>query len=135
MKIITSRLQVHMQKIISTNQTAFLKNRCIADNTILMREIIHSFNSNGYGEKAFLLKANINKAFDMVRWDFVVGSLQAANMPKNLIKIIMAAMASSRVKILINGQGDGFITTRGLLQGCPCPPTFSYWSWKCSHAR
>lgn len=35
----------------------------------------------------------------------------------------MNAMASSRVTILVNGSGDGFINpTRGLRQGCPLSP-------------
>lgn len=104
-----------MQTVISNNQTAFLKNRCIADNTILIREVLHSFNSNRYANQDFLFKADINNAFDMVRWKFVEASLKAVNMAQKLVQIIMSAMASSQVKILVNGHGDGFITpTRGL---------------------
>ncbi|XP_078170094.1 uncharacterized protein LOC144564360 [Carex rostrata] len=123
MKIIASRLQPHMQTIISKNQTAFLKNRSIADNTILLREIIQSFQSKEYKDQSFLLKADINKAFDKVRWEAVKCSLHAINMPKPLIDLIMTAMTSSRVQILINGRGDGFIKSiMGLRQGYPLSP-------------
>lgn len=112
-----------MEKVISKNQTVFLKGRSTADNTILMKEVVHSFNNSSYKEEAFLLKTDINKAFDTVRWDFVKAAMQAIKIPEKLITIVMAAMASSRVTIQINGQGDGFISPiMGLQQGCPLSP-------------
>ena len=123
MKIIANKLQPHMGRVISKNQTAFLKGRSIADNTILMKEVVHSFNMSAYKEEAFLLKADINKAFDMVRWEFVEEAMRAIGIPARLVTIVMSAMARSKVTIHINGQGDGFITpTRGLRQGCPLSP-------------
>lgn len=66
MKIIANRIQPHIAKVISNTQTAFIKNRNISDNTILVREVLHSFQSKGYKEGAFMLKADISKAFDTV---------------------------------------------------------------------
>ena len=88
-----------------------------------MREVIHSFNTPNFKQKAFLLKADVNKAFDTVRWKFVEAAMRAVNIPDRVVKIVMNAMASSRVTIQINGQGSGFLSpTRGLRQGCPLSP-------------
>lgn len=100
MKLVAQRLQPHMKNLISTEQTAFLKGRNITDNTILAREIIHSFNSSSYNEEAFMLKADVNKAFDTVQWHFIYAAMQAVNFPKNLVQLV----------------------NRGLRQGCPLSP-------------
>lgn len=66
---------------------------------------------------AFLLKADINKAFDTIQWPFLIAALKVINFPKQLIHIIMNCIRDSKVTILINGEGDGFIKpTRGLRQ-------------------
>lgn len=123
MKIVARRLQIHMKEIISTEQTAFLKGRHISDNTILAREIIHSFQTRTYGDQSFMLKADVNKAFDTVQWHFVYAAMKAVNMPQQLISLVKNCLEASRVTILINGTGDGFLKpTRGLRQGCPLSP-------------
>lgn len=123
MKIITTRLQKHMGIIISNSQTAFLKGRCISDNVILVREILHSFGSSEYKEEGFMLKADIAKAFDTVRWSFIWAAMRMVNMPRELIQLVKECMEMGRVTVLINGHGDGFIKpTRGLRQGCPLSP-------------
>lgn len=103
MKLISARLQPVMESLISKNQTTFMKGRSIADNMILMREVIHSFNTPNFKQKAFLLKIDVNKAFNMVRWKFVEAAMRAVNNPNMVVKIVMNAMASSRVTIQING--------------------------------
>ncbi|XP_078174456.1 uncharacterized protein LOC144568100 [Carex rostrata] len=123
MKIVAQRLQPHMRKLISTEQTAFLKGRNITDNTILAREIIHSFNSAGYKKESFMLKADVNKAFDTVQWEFIYAAMRAVNFPNNLIKLVKYCLEAGRVTIMINGQKDGFLKpNRGLRQGCPLSP-------------
>jgi Reverse transcriptase (RNA-dependent DNA polymerase) len=102
-KVITNRLMTHMGDIISINQSVFVKGRNIADNAILMREIIHSFNTPSYKEKEFALKANITKAFDTVEWPFVMECLYAINVPDKLIKLIKSLLQDSKLTMMVNG--------------------------------
>lgn len=123
MKLLANRIQPHIAKLISTNQSAFIKGRNIADNTILVREIIQSFESRSYKEKAFMLKSDISKAFDTLRWDFLEKTMKEVNMPLHIIQLMLNCMKSSQITVLVNGAGSGFLKlTRGLRQGCPMSP-------------
>jgi Reverse transcriptase (RNA-dependent DNA polymerase) len=58
-KITTNRFQHYMNSIISKTQSDFIKGRSITDNTILMKEVLHSFSSTNYNEQDFALKVDI----------------------------------------------------------------------------
>jgi Reverse transcriptase (RNA-dependent DNA polymerase)/zinc-binding in reverse transcriptase/Endonuclease/Exonuclease/phosphatase family len=122
-KIITNRLQPFMSRVISREQTTFIRGRSISDNTILMREIIHSFNTRDHRDESFALKADINKAFDMLEWAFIEKALTAIGAPDKLVKLIISCLQAGKVTVLVNGSGTDFITpTRGLRQDCPLSP-------------
>lgn len=109
--------------VILPNQSAFLKGRNIADNMFLVREILHLFGSPKYKEKSFMLKADNGKAFDTLGWQFIFGAMKEINIPNGIARLIQFCMSSSRVTILVNGSGSGFIKpTRGLRQGNPLSP-------------
>jgi Reverse transcriptase (RNA-dependent DNA polymerase) len=57
MKLIANRIKPLLPKLVSHNQSAFLKGRSIQDNVLLMKEVMHSFRDSGYTEPAFVLKA------------------------------------------------------------------------------
>lgn len=123
MKIIVNHIQPHIAEKISNTQTAFVKSQHISDNTILMREVLYYFQANNYTEQSFMLKVDINKAFDTIAWPFVHKAMLTVNMPLGLIRIINNCLQTSRVTIMINGSGQGFITpSRGLRQECPLSP-------------
>ncbi|KAJ4777159.1 RNA-directed DNA polymerase (reverse transcriptase)-related family protein [Rhynchospora pubera] len=123
MKVIANRLRPYIQKIISKEQTAFISGRCITESIVLVKEVLHSFNSAQFKEKAFMLKADIMKAFDKMEWVFLRDAMAALNMPDKLINLVLYSFNHAKVTIQVNGMGDGFIIpTRGLRQGCPMSP-------------
>ncbi|PKU60950.1 hypothetical protein MA16_Dca027958 [Dendrobium catenatum] len=70
-KIISLRLGPLLSKIISLNQTAFVKGRLISENILLAQELVNDLNLKVRGGNMFL-KLDISKAFDNISWDFIV---------------------------------------------------------------
>lgn len=63
-KMLTIRLTSVVQRIVSPNQSAFIKGRFILESVVVAHEIVHSvYNS---GEKGVVLKLDYEKAYDRV---------------------------------------------------------------------
>ncbi|KAJ4784686.1 reverse transcriptase [Rhynchospora pubera] len=123
MKLVANRLRPHIKKVISHEQNAFLKGRNISDNIILVKEILHSFAQRNFKGQNFLLKVDINKAFDKLNWSFLQMAMKHLNIPWKIIHLMITSYSKAKITININGQGDGFLTpTQGLRQGCPMSP-------------
>lgn len=73
-KVLTNRLSNVMDKLISPNQTGFMKGRQISEGILITNEIIHSIKSNQ--SESIILKLDFEKAFDSVDWDFLWGALK-----------------------------------------------------------
>ena len=71
-KILVHGLQQFMNKLISANQSAFIKGSLISDNILVAHECMH-FLKNKRLSNAFdlALKLDMSKAYDRVEWDFV----------------------------------------------------------------
>lgn len=68
-KVLALRIRPIIPHLISNTQAAFIPEREITENTILFREILHSFNSSSYANYEFSLKADLSKFFDIMDWD------------------------------------------------------------------
>lgn len=64
-------MKVHMDNLISPNQTAFVKGRWINENSLLAQEMIHVMNKNRAGRGFIGLKIDFSKAFDKIDWNFL----------------------------------------------------------------
>jgi Reverse transcriptase (RNA-dependent DNA polymerase) len=98
MKIITNRRKHTLASLISNTQGAFLKGRSIQKNVLLMKEVLHSFQSLEYHERAFALKADLLKAFDTLSWDFLERVLHVFGFPIALINLILSCVTGSRLQ-------------------------------------
>lgn len=65
-KVISSRLQKILPKLISLEQNNFILRREITNNIILTSETIHSIVTDK--KKAMILNLDISKIYDKVRW-------------------------------------------------------------------
>lgn len=63
-KILASKLNQIMHKIISDNQSAFFKHRWIAENTILAQEIVHKVKITKGKGGLVIIKFDLRKAYD-----------------------------------------------------------------------
>lgn len=68
-KLLTDRLTPLADKVISKNQTAFIKGRNILEGVVTVHEIIHELKRSK--KKGIIFKIDFEKAYDKVRWDFV----------------------------------------------------------------
>jgi hypothetical protein len=73
-KTLAIRLAQHMDHLISSSQSAFIKGRCIHDNFMHLRNLARTYHRAK--TPALLLKLDTSKAFDMVSWEYLLEKLE-----------------------------------------------------------
>lgn len=84
-------------------QAAFLPQMRASDNIIIVQEVIYFLNHSKTKQSHFILKMDMEKAFDRMEWSFIRAALIRFNFPPRIINIIMACITTSSLSILING--------------------------------
>lgn len=121
-KLLASRLQKFLPEVISHCPSAFMPGRLLAENVLLATEIVQGYNRKNIDPRA-MLKVDLRKAFDSVRWDFVLATLRALHIPERFVGWISECISTASFSISVNGQTGGFFkSTRGLRQGDPLSP-------------
>jgi hypothetical protein len=99
--------------IVSRAQSAFIKRRSIQDNFLYTQNLIRALHKGK--EDAFFLKLDIAKAFDSVRWDFLLEVLENLGFGPRWCGWVSALLASSSTAILLNGaRGQWYRHRTGL---------------------
>lgn len=120
-KIIAGRLKPLLPSLVTENQGDFDPNRKIVDNIILVQEAIHTSLTNN--EKGFVLKMDMENAFDRVNLSFLADVLKAFGFSDEFLELIQACTVGPLIAPLINGRPCNFFqSSRGLRQGCPLFP-------------
>ncbi|WVZ88362.1 hypothetical protein U9M48_034892 [Paspalum notatum var. saurae] len=78
-KTLALRLATRMNEIVSAYQSAFIKRRSIHDNFMAVRSAIRRYHRNK--TPALFLKLDIVKAFDSVRWEYLLVLLERIGFP------------------------------------------------------
>lgn len=120
-KCLTNRLQAYLPALVHTDQTGFLKGRCIAENFVYATELVQCC----YKRKAptLILILDFRKAFDSISWDALDGILDAKGFSPKWRRWIRLINTSSQTVVMRNGvPGKWFQCRKGLRQGDPLSP-------------
>ncbi|XP_010456839.1 PREDICTED: uncharacterized protein LOC104738352 [Camelina sativa] len=121
-RLLLDRLKIHLPDLILPNQTAYITDRLLLENVLLASEVMQGYQLAS-GKERITLKVDISKAFDSVRWDFLLSSLHAYKVPQGFINWIRACACFPSFSISINGVYSGFFKGRTCLrQGDPLFP-------------
>nr|GEU76060.1 hypothetical protein [Tanacetum cinerariifolium] len=69
-KIIANHIKESLKMLVSSNQSAFVPGRNIADNILLTQELMHNYHLNR-GPPRCAFKVDIQNAYDTVDWNFL----------------------------------------------------------------
>jgi hypothetical protein len=120
-KMLTSRLQTEIPKIIDVDQTGFIKGRSISENFIYAMELVQCCNKRGL--PTLVLKLDFAKAIDSVNWGSLQRIMVVRGFPPIWCQWIAALLTTSKSAVLVNGTpGPWFACKRGVRQGDPLSP-------------
>lgn len=121
-KLLVSRLKPLLPSFILPNQTSFVKDRLLLENTILAGEIVHGYHKAA-GPKRIVIKVDIAKAFDTLSWDFLFNCLKGMEIPYQYLDWLKACICTTNFTVGYNGMVHGYFKgKRGLRQGDPLSP-------------
>ncbi|PKU87700.1 Putative ribonuclease H protein [Dendrobium catenatum] len=121
-KIIANRLINILPRIISLNQTGYVKGRSIFDNILLAQEITHDINVKSKGGNV-IFKLDISKAYENLNWNFLYKILSLFGFGNSFISIIKNSIENCFFSVIINGKHNGFFkSVKGIRQGDTMSP-------------
>ncbi|KAM0824886.1 hypothetical protein ACQ4PT_069905 [Festuca glaucescens] len=120
-KVLARRLAPRMPELVDSNQSAFIRGRCIQDNFLLVRNSAKLLHSRKI--PSFLLKVDVAKAFDSISWSFLFEVLRQRGFGPRWLRWIALLLRTASTCVMVNGCGGGaFRHGRGLRQGDPISP-------------
>jgi hypothetical protein len=120
-KALASRLSTVMDKLISSNQSAFLKGRQLVDGVVAVNEVIDA--ARKAKKDCLIFKVDFEKAYDFVSWSFLEYMMQRLGFSLKWCRWIRACVCYGNLSVLVNGCPTEEVNIqRGLKQGDPLAP-------------
>ena len=108
---------------MSPFQASFIPGQAIQDNIIITSEIIHSIRNKKGKTGYMIIKINLEKAYDRLKWEFMEDVLKEIDIPPFIRKVIMNCITTPLTNVLWHGlKMEGFKTSRGIRQDDPISP-------------
>lgn len=122
-KILANCLKPLMSKLTGASQASFIPGRSTTDNIVVAQEVLHSLRRRKGRKGGFILKVDLEKAYDRVDWGFLSEVLKFTGFKPELIHLITDCFSSTKLAVAWNGETlDSFTPSRGLHQGDPLSP-------------
>ena len=120
-KALNNRLIKICDRLISSNQTAFIKGRYILEIVVAAHEIIHEVVKRK--EAGLILKLDYEKAYDKVNWDFLEEVLISRGFGLRWTNWIRKITRGGSVCVRLNDENSNYFQVgKGLRQGDPLSP-------------
>ena len=115
-------MELMLPKLIHTDQTGFISGRYIGQNIRLLSDIMEFSDSKKI--QGILLFVDFEKAFDTLKWSFILKTLEAFNFGDNFKKWVSVLYNNAQSSIMNGGfMTNYFEISRGVRQGCPLSPS------------
>ena len=120
-KVLTSRLEKVIGKIISPDQTGFMKGRLASDN---LRRLLHVVSaSHKIPPDCGLLFLDVEKAFDRLEWPYLWRVMREFKFGSKFINMIQTLYTNPSARVCVGGgMSELFGIGRGTRQGDPLSP-------------
>jgi retron-type reverse transcriptase len=120
-KVLANRLAPHLDSIVSHSQSAFIKGRSIQDNFQYIQGAFRHFHHSK--TPMLFLKLDIAKAFDNVRWEYLLEIIERLGFGQRWRDIMSLIWSTTSSRILLNREPSRPIKHRKRLkQGNPLSP-------------
>ncbi|KAJ0612656.1 putative RNA-directed DNA polymerase [Helianthus annuus] len=120
-KLLTNRLKVVMDGLISTTQSAFVGGRNILDGPLVVSEVVSWAKKKKI--KMMVFKVDFEKACDSINWKFLFRVMELMEFPDKWIGWIKGCLRSGKGSVMVNDSPTcEFPFKRGLRQGDPLSP-------------
>ena len=116
--VMSNRIHTFFHKIISPEQTAYVKKRFIGENIRLLEDIIEYTSRKNI--PGLLLFLDFEKAFDSLEWNFIQNTLKKIGFGEKFLKWINILYTKPIATVKINSFLSEHVNIkRGVRQGCP----------------
>ncbi|XP_062099761.1 uncharacterized protein LOC133805598 [Humulus lupulus] len=105
-KMLCGRLTKVLPSLVSQNQGAFVQNRLLAHNILILQDIIKGYKRKNISPGC-VMKIDLSKAYNMLDWHFLEDILIAFCFPNRFIKWVMTCLKNTTYLILMNGRIQG----------------------------
>lgn len=118
-KILSNRLRPILEKVVSPVQGAVVEGRLSNHNVFLCQELLSKYGRKGVSPRC-TLKIDIQKAYDMLCWDFLQAVMEGLRFPAQFISWVLTCVTTVHFSVVLNGELEGYFPAKRLLrQGDP----------------
>ena len=116
-KLLAIRIKPLMEKLVSDNQTGYMKGRFIGSNVCRIMDLLHYVESKDM--ECLLFSLDFRKCFDTIEFSAVKGTLEYFNFGPYFISMVFTLYNSFQSTIMHNGFCTKYFEpTRTIQQGC-----------------
>ncbi|XP_059315479.1 uncharacterized protein LOC132066113 [Lycium ferocissimum] len=119
--MLCKRLKLVLSTLVNNTQAAFVSGRSLVHNVLICHDLLRHYNRKT--TPRCLMKIDLRKAYDMVKWDFLEEMMHGFGFPSRFVELIMLCVTTTKFSIKVSGTIYGYFEgKRGLRQGDPVSP-------------